>query len=185
MKIHKGTVVNCVQANTRWGERLCLNCKLLDSKKKVACWSTDLNNSIYLSKKPGDIVELIQDDKNKFSLLDRETSQAAPSSDEDRRSEIVMSRPSNNGSEGSYYTYNNNPTSSKEKESILDLPVLSDIDKRKMMEYVRSQSKLLKFCYETICQDFPTLEEYDSRGARSLAITLLIAANQARDKYMK
>ena len=54
-----------------------------------------------------------------------------------------------------------------------------------MMSYIKSQSKLLKFCYDVICQDFPTLEEYDPRGARSLAITLLIAANQARDKYMK
>ena len=71
------------------------------------------------------------------------------------------------------------------QEDILDLPYLSDTDKRNMMAYIRSQSKLLKFCYDTVCQDFPTLEEYDPRGARSLAISLLISANQCRDRYLK
>jgi hypothetical protein len=196
MKILNAEVINVIEASTKWGQRLVLNCRLLDSKEKIACWCNDLNNNVYLSKKPGNIIEVIQDEKGKFSLLDRETSQDA----------ITMNRLSSNGSEGSYYTNSTSPTtpvlpttsekasisaergaftSTKGEESILDLPVLSDVDKRKMMEYIRSQSKLLKFCYDTVCKDFPTLEEYDSRGARSLAISLLISANQCRDRYLK
>ena len=52
-----------------------------------------------------------------------------------------------------------------------------------MMNYIQSQSKLLKFCYDTVCQDFPDLAQTDPRGARSLAISLLISANSARDRY--
>ena len=53
------------------------------------------------------------------------------------------------------------------------------------MAYVRSQSKLLKFCYDTVCQDFPDLAINDSRGASSLAVTLLISANTCRDRYLR
>ena len=80
---------------------------------------------------------------------------------------------------------NGHSTPVNSQEDILDLPALSDADKRNMMAYVRSQSKLLKFCYDTVCQDFLTLEEFEPRGARSLAISLLISANQARDRYQR
>ncbi len=53
-----------------------------------------------------------------------------------------------------------------------------------MMAYIRSQSKLLKFCYDTICEDFKDLEQIDPRGARSLAVTLLISANTCRDRFL-
>ncbi len=122
---------------------------------------------------------------------------------------IEMNRPSSQ-QEGSYYTHRSNGstassqtysvranvgrsqpvsngsnTASNSEEDILDLPVLSDVDKRKMMGYIRSQSKLLKFCYDTVCKDFKDLEHIDPRGVRSLAISLLISANQCRDRYLK
>ncbi len=53
---------------------------------------------------------------------------------------------------------NGHATQVNHQEDILDLPALSDVDKRNMMAYIRSQSKLLKFCYDTICEDFKDLE---------------------------
>ena len=63
---------------------------------------------------------------------------------------------------------NGNFSPSNHQLDILDLPALSDVDKRNMMAYIRSQSKLLKFCYDTVCRDFPDLAINDPRGARSL-----------------
>ena len=60
-----------------------------------------------------------------------------------------------------------------------DLPVFSDADKIKIMRYIKSQAKLLKHCHETIIESFPEIAITDPRGARSLAVTLLISANQA------
>jgi hypothetical protein len=162
-------VKNNIIAKTKYGEK-----RVINFTNGEATWINDTNAMIDI--KPNQKIEVVRDPKkNTLTILDREET-------------ITMNRPSSNGSEGngsSYYTHTHSSNTSNKEETVLDLPELSDIDKRKMMEYVRSQSRLLKFCYETICQDFPTLEEYDSRGARSLAITLLIAANQARDKYMK
>lgn len=164
MYLHYGKVINCVNAKTKYGDRLALNIKL-DSGEKVACWSDVLDNKSYLSLKSGDSVRLIKGVKGSYSLVEDTTNTLplAPSSG------VAISPISN----------------TNDLSDILELPNLSDIDKRKMMEYIRSQSKLLKFCYETVCKDFPTLEEYDARGARSLAISLLISANQARDRYLK
>lgn len=160
MYLHYGKVINCVQANTKYGPRLALNIKL-DDGEKVCCWSDILDNQSFLSLKPNDKVRLIKSPNGSFTLVEDE---------------------SNSNS-------NHNPnkvnTVSNSEEDILDLPSLSDADKRNIMSYIKSQSKLLKFCYDTVCQDFPTLEEYDPRGARSLAISLLISANSARDRYHK
>lgn len=166
-------VKNVLIANTKWGKRKV--CNVITDNGEEAIWAEDL--SAFSHIKTGQQIEVIRGVKGKLTILERDNN-------------IQMSRPSRNGSEGSYYTYSqtngdSHSSSSNHQEDILDLPSLSDADKRNMMNYIKSQSKLLKFCYDVICQDFPTLEEYDPRGARSLAISLLISANQARDKYMK
>ena len=168
MYLEYGRVKNVLEVDTKYGRRLVMNVKLQD-KSDAAVWSEDLNNQSLLSKKAGDNVRLIKGARGSYTLVEDETSNGStlPTQTYSQRNGNGHSSPSN------------------DIEDILDLPVLSDLDKRNMMAYIRSQSKLLKFCYETICQDFPTLEEYDPRGARSLAISLLISANQARDKYMK
>ncbi|PSB05797.1 hypothetical protein C7B62_24440 [Pleurocapsa sp. CCALA 161] len=64
MKTHQAKVINCVQAKTRYGLKLVINCKLLSDNSDVACWSNELDNKVYRSKHKGDIVELIETDTN-------------------------------------------------------------------------------------------------------------------------
>ena len=176
MKIAKAEVVNCPIANTRYGKKRVLNCKLLPSKEKVACWSNDLNNPIYLSKKPGDIVELIEDDKGKYSVLDREP-------------DISMNRPSSNGSEGSYYTYSperserfngNNPSDDLEE---LDLPEpLSDKDKVRLSKLIRERAKLLTHTIEVMRDELNDKGlEFHEGSIRSLSVSLFIHISRHLD----
>lgn len=182
MYLHYGKVINCVQANTRYGKRLALNIKLEDGEK-VACWSDVLDNKSFLSLKSGDSVRLIKSPKGSYTLVEDETSNGSNGSNGSNRS---------NGSDSSNtlstQTYsqpdrNGHSSPSNHQENILDLPFLSDADKRNMMIYIKSQSKLLKFCYDVCAEQFPEMKGKDERGLRSLAISLLISANQARDRY--
>lgn len=60
-----------------------------------------------------------------------------------------------------------------------DLPVFSDADKQKIVKYIKIQTKLLKYCNDTICEVFSKIVINDPRCARSLADTLLINTNQS------
>ena len=179
-------VKNVLTANTKWGKRRV--CNVYTDNGEEAIWAEDL--SAFSHIKAGQQIEVIRGVKGKLTILERSAPkpQEAPRNVNGKGLKPInkvlggntlptqtYSQPASNGSN----------TASNSEEDILDLPFLSDADKRNMMSYIKSQSKLLKFCYDVICQDFPTLEEYDPRGARSLAISLLISANQARDKYMK
>lgn len=170
LKILKAEVVNVVQARTKWGPKLCMNTKLLPSKEKVACWSNDLNNPIYLSKKPGDVIELIQDAKGKYSVLSRE--------DET----ISMNRPSSNESEGSYYTYSNGSNSSDELEG-LDLPQpLSDQDKVRLSKLIRERAKLLTHTIEVMRNELNDKGlEFHEGSLRSLSVSLFIHISRHLD----
>lgn len=180
MKILKAEVINCPIANTQWGKKRVLNCKLLPSKEKVACWSNDLNNPIYLSKKPGQVVELIQDAKGKYSVLDREEETvsmnrpSAPSSDEGRRY--------SNGSEGSHYTYSNGSNPIDELEG-LDLPQpLSDQDKVRLSKLIRERAKLLTHTIEVMREELNDKGlEFHEGSIRSLSVSLFIHISRHLD----
>lgn len=60
-----------------------------------------------------------------------------------------------------------------------DLPVFTEADRTRIKRYIKSQCKMLKYCHETVIESFPEIAITDPRGARSLAVTLLISANQA------
>ena len=185
MYLHYGRVINCVNAKTKYGPRLALNIQLEDGDQ-VACWSDVLDDASFLSKKPGDKVSLIKGVRGSYSLVEQEQPRNVRNIGGAGLKSVkeVLNR-SNTLPSQTYFQTNGNGSNTvvNHQEDILDLPVLSDLDKRNMMAYIRSQSKLLKFCYETICKDFPDLAINDPRGARSLAVTLLISANTARDKY--
>ncbi len=132
MYLHYGKVINCVQAKTRYGPRLALNIKLEDGEK-VACWSDVLDNQSFLSLKPNDSVHLIKGTRGSYTLVENETSNGS-----NRSNTLPTQTYSQSNKNGSN-------TASNSEEDILDLPSLSDADKRNMMTYIRSQSKLLKF----------------------------------------
>ena len=156
MKILKAEVVNCPIANTKWGQKRVLNCKLLPSKEKIACWSNDINNPIYLSKKPGDIVELIQDDKGgKYSVLDKEPIGTK---------EITASNPDM-------------------LEGDLDLPEpLSDKDKVRLNRLLKERAKLLAHTIEVMRDELNHKGlEFHEGSLRSLAVSLFIHISRHLD----
>ena len=156
MKPHQAEVVNCVVANTRYGKKLVLNCKLLPSKEKVACWSNELDNPIYRSKKPGTIVELIESDKGKFSVLDREPIKQVDSS-------TTHQQVASNAVED--YLSND-----------LGLPeLLTDKQKQDLSKLTQERAKLLVFCIETMKNEMDAKGfEFYENSVRSLGVSLFI-----------
>lgn len=167
MKVLKAEVVNVVRANTRYGEKLCLNTKLLPSKEKAASWCNDLNNPIYLSKKPGDIIELIKDAKGKFSLLDRE----------EHPETIVMGRPA---SSGGIYSHNAQEVTI---EDGLDLPQpMSDQDKVRLNRLLKERAKLLAHTIEVMRDELNNKGlEFHEGSIRSLGVSLFIHISRHLD----
>ncbi|MEM8720997.1 MAG: hypothetical protein AAGE84_17150 [Cyanobacteria bacterium P01_G01_bin.39] len=156
MKPHQAEVVNCVVANTRYGKKLVLNCKLLPSKEKVACWSNELDNPVYRSKKPGDVIELIESDKNKFSVLDRE-----PATPKQTATQAVDDYLSND----------------------LGLPeLLTDKQKQDLSKLTQERAKLLVFCIETMKNEMDAKGfEFYENSCRSLGVSLFIHISRHLD----
>ncbi len=161
------TVKNNLVVDTKYGKKTRVVNVILEDRTQKPIWIKDINSLSYL--KPNEKVKVIRGVNNSLTILEDETS---PGSTQPTQSSYQSNR-------------NGHSSPSNDIEDILDLPVLSDVDKRNMMGYIRGQSKLLKFCYDTVCQDFPDLAINDPRGARSLAVTLLISANTCRDRYQK
>ena len=164
MKILKAEVINNPIANTQWGKKRVLNCKLLPSKEKVACWSNDVNNPIYLSKKPGDIVELIADAKGKYSVLDR--------------GEETVSMNRHSTESGSHYTY-----SDTDELEGLDLPQpLSDADKVRLNRLLKERAKLLAHTIEVMRDELNNKGlEFHEGSIRSLGVSLFIHISRHLD----
>ncbi len=160
------------QVNTKFGWKTV--CNFLNQEphthkdqREIVVWRPP-NDGELMALKVGQQVQLLHDGK-KYHLVNE------PFNGNDTSTTQTHYQSNRNG----------HATQVDHQEDILDLPALSDVDKRNMMAYIRSQSKLLKFCYDTVCQDFPDLAQTDVRGARSLAISLLISANQCRDRYQR
>ena len=171
MKILQAEVINCPIANTKYGKKRVLNCKLLPSKEKVACWSNDLNNQIYLSKKPGDIIELIEDDKGKFSVLDRGEEK------ESTTTQHPLAPPQYSANEVSLLR------SAEGLEVDLDLPQpLSDADKVRLSKLIRERAKLLTHTIEVMRDELNHKGlEFHEGSIRSLSVSLFIHISRHLD----
>ena len=178
MKPHQAEVVNCVVANTRYGKKLVLNCKLLPSKEKVACWSNELDNPIYRSNKPGQVIELIESDKGKFTVLDREPPRNINGNGLKSVKEIMPNIPKSNG-------YTNGTTATQQVansavEDYLDndlgLPeLLTDRQKQDLKKLTVERARLLVFCIETMKNEMDAKGfEFYENSVRSLGVSLFI-----------
>ena len=160
-------VKNVVTANTKWGKRRV--CNVYTDNGEEAIWAEDL--SAFSHIKAGQQIEVIRGVKGKLTILER--SAPAPAS-----------APRNQNGNGLQHV-------SEPLERVVtdlleedDLPTFSDADKQKIMRYIKSQAKLLKYCHDVVIDCFPELNVTDPRGARSLAVTLLISANQRISKSL-
>lgn len=178
MKTHQAEVINCVIANTKYGRKLVLNCKLLSDKSKVACWSNELDNKVYRSKSSGDIVELIETDKGKFSVLDREPPHNIDGAGLKPVNEIMPNIPKSNG-----YVNNGATTQQVASQAIEDylsndlgLPeLLTDRQKQDLSKLTQERAKLLVFCIETMKNEMDAKGfEFYENSVRSLGVSLFI-----------
>ena len=141
MKTHQAEVINCVQAKTKYGPRLVLNCKLLSDKSKVALWSNDLDNEAFKSKSFGQKVELIENSKGQYSILEREEVR-------------------NQNGNGLQHI-------SEPLERIVDelnLPRLSPSQKRELANYIQQQANMFKHITDTVSSTMPDLKPNDHRA---------------------
>lgn len=153
-------VKNVLTANTKWGKRRV--CNVYTDNGEEAIWAEDL--SAFKHIKAGQQIEVIRGVKGKLTILER--------------SALAPQEPPRNQN-GNGLQHLSEPLE-RVVENLLtdeDLPVFSDADKRRIMKYIKSQAKLLKYCHDVVIESFPEIAVTDPRGARSLAVTLLISAN--------
>ena len=177
MKTHQAKVINVVQAKTRYGLKLVLNAELLSDNSKVACWSDDLGNKVFRSKHKGDIVELIESDKGKYSVLDREPPHNINGAGLKPVKEIISNIPKSNG-------YSNGATTQQVATQAvndylsndLGLPeLLTDRQKQDLSKLTTERAKLLVFCIETIKNEMDAKGfEFYENSCRSLGVSLFI-----------
>lgn len=153
-------VKNVLTAKTKFGLRRV--CNVYTDNGEEAIWAEDL--SAFSHIKAGQQIEVIRGVKGKLTILER----SAPAPQEPSRNQ------NGNGLQHISKPLDRVVTDLLEED---DLPTFSDADKKKIMRYIKSQAKLLKYCHDTVCEVFPEIVINDPRGARSLAVTLLIAAN--------
>jgi len=182
MKTHQAKVINCVQAKTRYGLKLVLNCKLLSDNSDVACWSNELGNKVFRSKHKGDIVELIESDKGKYSVLDREPPHNIDGAGLKPVKEIMPNIPKSNG----YVNNGSNGASTAQQvastavedylSNDLGLPeLLTDRQKQDLSKLTTERAKLLVFCIETIKNEMDEKGfEFYENSCRSLGVSLFI-----------
>jgi hypothetical protein len=183
VKTHQAEVINCVIANTKYGRKLVLNCKLLSDNSQVACWSNEIGNKVYRSKHKGDIVELIESDKGQFSVLDREPILPPHNIGGSRLksvNEVMGGNPLSNDSIA--------PLRGDEAQQIastavndylsndLGLPeLLTDKQKQDLSKLTIERAKLLVFCIETIKNEMEEKGfEFYENSVRSLGVSLFI-----------
>jgi hypothetical protein len=192
MKTHQAEVINCVIANTKYGRKLVLNCKLLSDNSQVACWSNEIGNKVYRSKHKGDIVELIESDKGQFSVLDREPilpPHNIGGSGLKSVNEVMGGNPLSNGSVAPLASDRREaPLRGDEAQQIastavndyfsndLGLPeLLTDRQKQDLSKLTIERAKLLVFCIETMKNEMEAKGfEFYENSVRSLGVSLFI-----------
>ena len=79
---YKARVTSIRQVSTRYGPRLVLNANISSDNREVAIWSEDLNNPLFKKRRKGDLVCLLQDEKENFTILDLEPEDLEYSNDD-------------------------------------------------------------------------------------------------------
>ncbi|MEM7580321.1 MAG: hypothetical protein AAF316_10820 [Cyanobacteria bacterium P01_A01_bin.80] len=178
MKTHQAKVINVVQAKTKYGLKLVLNAELLSDGSKVACWSNELGNKLYRSKHKGDTIELIESDKGKYSVLDKEPPHNIDGAGLKSVKEIMPNIPKSNG-----YADNGTTTQQTASSAVddylsnnLGLPeLMSDAEKVRLSKLIRERAKLLTHTIEVMRDELNSKGlEFHEGSIRSLSVSLFI-----------
>ena len=155
-------VKNNLIVDTKYGKRRVINL-ISKTGEKGAVWIDQLDAMKHI--KANQQVEVVKGAKGSLTILERSVPQETPT-----QREV--------GGRGLQHI---NQPLERTVDDLLeerDLPEFSEADKVKILRYIKSQAKILKHCHETIIESFPEIAITDPKGARSLAITLLISVNQ-------
>jgi len=178
MKTHKARVVNVVRASTKYGLKLVLNCKLLSDNSDVACWSNELGNKVFRSKHKGDIVELIESDKGKYSVLDREPPHNIDGAGLKPVRDVMPNIPRSNGYANGTSTTQQVANSAVEDylSNDLGLPeLLTDRQKQDLSKLTQERAKLLVYSIEVMRTELARKGiEFHEGSIRSLGVSLFI-----------
>lgn len=156
LNTHKGIITSINNsANTKYGKKSVMNVNLGD--QEIAIW-TQIPGA-YKRYRTGQVIECLRDDDDAWTILERDDQ--APAT----LAEIKESA----------QEYQNTVGDLLEDG---DLPIFTDKDLVQIRAFIENQAKLLKYCHEQILSIFPEINIVDPKGARSLAITLLISVNQ-------
>lgn len=177
MYLEYARVKNVLEVDTKYGRRLVMNVKLQD-KSDAAIWSEDLNNQSLLSKKAGDNVRLLKGTRGSYTIVEDETSNV----NNHRNTLPTQSSYQSNRNASSLRSEGNGhstPVNHQEviEDLIHDVPMLSDLDKKKVAAFIDQQAKLYRYTVDTVAKQFPELVGVDDRGIRSIALSLLINTN--------
>ncbi len=156
------------QITAKYGRCSVIKLQLLSTNEEIVIFSKE-NDANVLKRYKGEVVECYQDDKQKWKLLT-----------------TIVTR--NNGGNGlkplsdtlSFSTFReeSNISNGDDIENIIqDVPMLSNIDKKKIARFIDQQAALYKYTVNAVNKEFPELEGIDDRGIRSIALSLLINTN--------
>ena len=164
-------VKNVLVVQTKFGRRKV--CNVTTDRGDEAIWANDLN--AFSNIKPGQTINVIRGAKGGLTILEK-----SPSMNE------VINGNGSYGNTPSTQTYfqpnrNGSNTSSNNEQVVEDLihdvPMLSDLDKKKVAKFIDQQARLYRYTVDTVAKQFPELVGVDDRGIRSIALSLLINTN--------
>ncbi len=174
MYTHYATVLNVVQAKTKYGVKLALNTKLEDGSQ-ATCWSSELDNPLFLSQKPGNRVRLIKGARGGYTLLVDTPSMSTISNGNGHNGS-----PSNTLSTQTYSQRNDNGHSTavnhQEVVEDLDLPQpLTDAQKKAIHKLCIERARLLVHSIEVVRKELDNKGiEFHEGSIRSLGVSLFI-----------
>lgn len=183
-------VKNVLTANTKWGKRRV--CNVYTDNGEEAIWAEDL--SAFSHIKPGTTIEVIRGVKGKLTILERSapTPQDPPRNVNGKGLKPINEVLSRNTTQAQTYfqsasNRSNTPVNHHEvlEDLIHDVPMLSDLDKKKVAAFIDQQAKLYRYTVDTVAKQFPELVGVGDRGIRSIALSLLINTNHMINRNLQ
>ena len=180
---HYAKVKNNLIVKNKFGREVRVINVLLDGQEKPI-WINKLEQ--FSEIKPGQTISVVVGTKGSLTILDDPaptTAGVASSMNEVSNRSNGHSNGSNTSNTQTYSQRNRNDHSSPSnhqediEDLIHDVPMLSDLDKKKVARFIDQQARLYRYTVDTVAKQFPELVGVDDRGIRSIALSLLINTN--------
>ncbi len=160
MDINSGKITQINNnANTKYGKKSVLNVDI--GNEEIAVWAQ--SPGAFRKYRTAQQVNCIQDADGYWTIVESESNAKATLPEIKEAANNYQNTVGNLLQEG-------------------DLPIFTEQDLVQIRAFIDNQAKVLKHCHEKVVEVFPETTLSDPRGARSLAVTLLISVNQKFSK---